>query len=1136
MLLNAIRYKLLIFMFLIPFGVVCEVTADELENVEKQILIIHSFQENYEWTQQINRGIEDQFQKENIPVNVFIYYLDCKRVTDETARLSLLKDALHTYKTENLDLVIVCDDCAYQAYLQSGSTVSKKVPTIFCSVDQFDLASISSFKNITGIPGGVEFAKTYDLGLQLFPQTKQVAIVTDNSHTGTALKNEAINQLKSKVDTSSMIILDGHFLDTAMLLDTLNSLPSNTLILMSVWNVDATNAYRKTSTYYPSISRSSKAPLLVVYDVGFNEGVLGGYVSSPYDLGRIATEMGAEVLRGRNVSDIPVNQGRPGKLMLDWKQLMRWNVDFSKIPADAIIINKPQSFADRYLKYIIIVTLSFVVLLLLLGFITLYHLKYRSAVKSGMKLKAENETLAERYRRIFNNHYKGMFLFSETDNKIVEVNEYTSDLLGYTQDELLTIHPSRFSSAFDEYGVITTQEPGIYDVTITKKDGSKIYANATRIYFKEKGKDYIYIIYIDRTELHKVEEQLIKQKKELDITLKSIEEGVISTDKNKRIFNINRAALDFLGLEEPADQYLGKQIDDIFSISERCELQNIETLMDEAFVSGETVPIPEKTLIIKRKDNSKIYISGNISNIFKKNSFYGFVFSFRDITEEHTQREYMALALQSSNVFRWFYNIERKSFSFGYEFHNMNGKTDDSDDELSREELYEMIHPDDLYLVKEGFDGTSHNTETSFSIQVRIDFFKEGYEWWELRCTSLSGDNQRLLGIFMNINSLKHAETELVNARNQAMQSDKLKSAFLANMSHEIRTPLNGIVGFANLLASDEDYLAEERQVFISTINSNCQILLGLISDILDLSRIESGTLSFHMQNCSVNELIENVVATHRVSLSGSVRIEAALQSDNIVIVSDRIRLSQLLTNLVTNAVKFTKEGVITVGYEVVENKDINFYIQDTGCGISEDDRHKIFGRFYKIDEFAQGAGLGLSICKIITERFGGTISVDSCIGEGTRFTVSLPYIPVSDELDGKNLLMDNLSGQAKSKSNSTILVAEDEDQNFNLINAVLSSRYHIIRALDGVDVVNKFRAEDVDLILMDVKMPNKSGIEALKEIRSISKRIPVIMQTAYAYDADKIIAEEAGCNDFMTKPLDTALLVKLVEKYIGLN
>ena len=242
---------------------------------------------------------------------------------------------------------------------------------------------------------------------------------------------------------------------------------------------------------------------------------------------------------------------------------------------------------------------------------------------------------------------------------------------------------------------------------------------------------------------------------------------------------------------------------------------------------------------------------------------------------------------------------------------------------------------------------------------------------------------------------------ELEVALEKAKESDQMKSAFLANMSHEIRTPLNAIVGFSNLMNTDIELSKEERENFTELINTNSDLLLNLINDILDLSRIESGRMSFSFQQYSLNELISTIYQTFQVLMPENVELRMQIPEKSISIPTDKLRLTQVITNFLSNAIKFTQKGYILIGYEYrEEERHVHIFVEDTGIGIPKEKQDAVFNRFTKLDEFAKGTGLGLSICKVIAERFDGYIAVESEIGKGSRFSIILPLNPKHTESD----------------------------------------------------------------------------------------------------------------------------------------
>lgn len=374
-------------------------------------------------------------------------------------------------------------------------------------------------------------------------------------------------------------------------------------------------------------------------------------------------------------------------------------------------------------------------------------------------------------------------------------------------------------------------------------------------------------------------------------------------------------------------------------------------------------------------------------------------------------------------------------------------------------------------------------------------------------------------------------QNELKKAKEKAEESDRLKSAFLSNMSHEIRTPLNAIVGFSAIMADIDD--PQERKKFYSIIESSNKRLLLLIDEVLDLSKIESGTLEFNYTPVKINDLCREIFITHQLyARQASLILE--LPDEDICIKTDKNRLAQVISNLINNAIKFTPKGTITFGYRLIVGS-VEFYIKDTGIGIAGDKINKIFNRFIKVDNFAPGTGLGLAICKTIIERLGGDISVISEAGVGSVFSFRIPMQLADSE--NEKIQIQPISKpvpQYMGKKKATILVAEDIDDNFELIRVMIGSQYRLLHAKDGSQAIDLFEKHHPDLILMDIKMPKINGLEATGIIRRKSPSSPpIIAISAYAYEDDKKELLDSGCNDFLTKPLNKDILLATINKYL---
>ena len=353
------------------------------------------------------------------------------------------------------------------------------------------------------------------------------------------------------------------------------------------------------------------------------------------------------------------------------------------------------------------------------------------------------------------------------------------------------------------------------------------------------------------------------------------------------------------------------------------------------------------------------------------------------------EKEFLSLALESGDIFAFRYS--NGVFEFDHDFYK---SLDMPIKPITSTQFQESIHPED----REDFIQHKHLLDTGFPSRKitrrRYNFNGKGHIWWEFRYAQAKNgqdstrNNVGVNGLCLNIQQSKEVEEDLIKARIRAEEADQMKSAFLANMSHEIRTPLNAIVGFSTLISESED--KEEIKEFAKIIHANNELLLNLINDILDMSKIEAGILDFLYTEVEINELIQTLWRSYRFKIKEGVEFRTELPAESYIIHTERNRLSQVLANFINNACKYTFEGMITIGYEIRKD-DIYFFVTDTGKGIAEENISRVFDRFAKLDSFTQGTGLGLSICELIIKHLGGEIGVESSVGKGSTFWCTVP-------------------------------------------------------------------------------------------------------------------------------------------------
>jgi hypothetical protein len=400
-----------------------------------------------------------------------------------------------------------------------------------------------------------------------------------------------------------------------------------------------------------------------------------------------------------------------------------------------------------------------------------------------------------------------------------------------------------------------------------------------------------------------------------------------------------------------------------------------------------------------------------------------------------------------------------------------------------------------------------------------------------------------------DLSDLWQIQNDLKTAKERAEESDRLKSAFLANMSHEIRTPMNGILGFAGLL-KEPGLTGNEKEKYIAVIEKSGERMLNIINDIIDISKIEAGQVKLEIKDTDLNQLSEflfNFFEPEMVKKGLAFHYKVPSQNDLVIIKTDKEKLYAILANLLKNAIKYTHRGSVEFGYDIVgeqghEPLQLAFYVKDTGIGIPKDRIHAIFDRFVQADiedtKAMQGAGLGLSISKAYATMLGGEISVESEPEQGSVFWLKIPLKYGDDKASGEDNKIIFADEPSQILKNLTVLIAEDEaTSEFYLSEIMKPLCRRILHAATGTEAVETFRKNpDIDLILMDIKMPLMNGYDATRIIRSLNKDVVIIAQTANAFSGDREKALEAGCNAYLAKPIRKNELFALVQSHLVLK
>lgn len=718
------------------------------------------------------------------------------------------------------------------------------------------------------------------------------------------------------------------------------------------------------------------------------------------------------------------------------------------------------------------------------------------------------------------------FRYIYYNRKVAEFSgDHAAKYLGKNDFELND--PLAEEHAEQDREVLKSETPLTYERMVDCKHLGIRYGITTKTKLVNyDGSCYIIAIVVDVTDIRKNEIELNNIRQGLSVAL---EVGALSAwiyeVENDRFTSLYREVL--VGQDKKL-----KETEEVFHPDDREKYR----LLMEDLISGKC----EKKREVLRTMKEGEYASYEIKAIGIRSKDNGRVFQIigteKDITVQLREQSKLEasnfkteLAISSNGIVQWDYDVEKEIFSSpnpaSYMYHG-----------ISKADFIALVHDDDLPVFIKALDDVVSEKVVTVNIQIRVCMPQVGFRWVDIHAVIFEKNEQgrvtQLTGLRKDVTEWKNLTEELIILRDKADESNRLKSAFLANMSHEIRTPLNAIVGFSNLVTETTDLV--ERQEYCKIIETNNELLLQLVNDILDLSKIEAGQLDFVFTETSLRSIFANLEQIYRMKVKEGVQLICELPDEDHIIHSEKNRLTQVISNFLNNACKFTTAGSIKIGYEQTP-EGLRFFVSDTGKGIAKENLPHVFERFRKFDNFVQGTGLGLSICQTIVQRLEGEIGVESEIGKGSTFWFIIPYTPgtIETETNASGQTAGNRQNKKTDTEQKLLLVAEDNDSNFLLLYNILKNKYRIERALNGRDAVTLNAELHPDLILMDVRMPIMDGLEATRNIRKEDPETPIIILTANAFDDDKKQAIKAGGNDYLAKPLNAARLNELLDKYL---
>jgi PAS domain S-box-containing protein len=743
------------------------------------------------------------------------------------------------------------------------------------------------------------------------------------------------------------------------------------------------------------------------------------------------------------------------------------------------------------------------------------------------KALAESES---KYEVIFESVKEGIVFFNPKSRRFLYANPAMCDFLEYAREEILLLSTEKIHPPKNYKEIQTTVNEILegtrqfaVDVPCLTRNRKIVYADLHATYIMLQGEPLIAAFFTNSTQRKLTENKLKQINRELEqanMLFRTIAENIpdiiLRVDTQFKCLYVNPNAFEYAGIE--SDQFIGKRLSELnldqeFTKNREKDFERV-LLQKEALQTVLNVNTGNKRSILEWR------MVPEFDDTHKVVSILNLV---RDVTSvKKTEAELHNIFNLSADLI-CIVATTGKFIKINPAFELLLGYPEQ---ELLNHSSFKFIHGDDIQMTKETIELKLSKNESLFSFENRIKCKDGSYKWlsWVIQPM---GEENLLFAVGRNVTEQRNALKELVEAKTRAEESDKLKSAFLANMSHEIRTPMNAIMGFSSLLKR-ENLTQEQRNHYVHVINNRSEDLLHILNDILDISRIESGQIHISKERFSINKMLVELFEIFHQKLEShpskkiNLNLGKKAGKDHDFLFGDPLRIKQVITNLIDNAIKFTEEGEVKFG--CVERKnEVQFYVSDTGIGIPKHMHENIFERFRQAEESITrkfgGNGLGLAISKALVEMMEGKIWVDSVEGKGASFYFT---IPVSNRDQQPEEVTKNKIGAGINLTGKRILVVEDEPLSREFLNIVLQqAQAKVTFARSGGEALIIFENDPAfDVILMDVQLPDINGYEVTRRIRKKDAKIPIIAQTAFAMSEDHVKSVEAGCNEYLSKPV----------------
>lgn len=919
------------------------------------ILLINSYNSHFFWANTLEESFRTALKKHDIDLEVCSEYLNTHRIGNPESWNESMQLILKNYATRPPRLVVLQGDEAWMAYRQAYNGQFGKVKVLLAGVKKYGFdfhdyknktelspenliltETLRKAYNATGVTEPLYADKTIDLILQLYPGTREIVVVSDNRFYGIYIHMLARKYLREKYPHLKYTPFDGRFLTTDSLYEKLKHLSPSSAILLTSWIQDASENLFPYGTVYEKIYTVTGRPIFAMSNWGkSNDYFVGGYYSIIQNFGEQLANMAQQLLNDVPADSIPLEiNGKDVGAHLNQTLMEQEGISPASLSfKNVYYYNRLPDFWEKHKTFFLIAGFVLAGCCLLIWGIhtTLRFTTYRKELdRSKYQIKTSFSNQQDLSDAL------RIFLQEKTEND--SVNKILLKLLKELKADrayIFEFNPNKKSSS-NTYEVLSPYATPMLD---TLQD----LPNKHIPYLYSKMKDDQLLIIEDLTSMRH--------------SIPDTEYDLLRGQGVRSIFvaplHVTNQLWGFVGVDYVKERKKCSKQDKLF----------LKTLAQVLCIGIEHF----------RSENRTHHTLQRIAELES-------LFSYAS--------EQACIGVAQWNP------LLHKGFATDQWFTNLGESTKDIRSVI---DTYQYMHPDDrselIHFQQLAYKG---KTDT-FSKPIRI-FQNSEWHWYKyhVKLKNYSPSTNQIEVVFLSadIDTLKKVEANLIVAKAKAEESDKLKSAFIANMSHEIRTPLNAIVGFSNILATDDDLPEDEREEYTNIILNNTEILLQLINDILDISKIEAGVFEFNHEKIELTSFLEKIEKAYTLRNSKDIEIKFISDPDNhATLYTDRSRLQQIISNFLNNALKFTQAGHIHFGYKV-KPQEIYFYVEDTGIGIPADKQTEIFQRFVKLNSFKQGSGLGLSICSTIVEKLNGKIGVESEPGKGSTFWFSLPYTP----------------------------------------------------------------------------------------------------------------------------------------------